>query len=159
MRSTTLNELKKELQEMPPKELVELCLSLAKYKKDNKEYLGYLIFESHDKSGFSKEIQSELDLHFEALLAQTNLYYVKKSLRKILRLLGKYSKYLNDKAVSAELYIYFLTKLKNSGIPYEDSKLIVNLYDQQLKKIKALVSTLHEDLQNDFAGDLSFLKS
>jgi len=154
MKSTTLNELKKEIQELPPKELVELCIALAKYKKDNKEYLGYLLFESHDKPAFTKEIKTDIDAHFEELKTQTNLYYVKKSLRKILRILNKYSKYLNDKANSAELYIYFLTKLKDSGIPFHKSKLIMNMYAQQLKKINSLIATLHEDLQSDYSRDL-----
>src|SRR5690349_13817160 len=135
MQAAGLQELKKELAELPPKELVELCLALAKYKRDNKEYLGFLLFEAHDKPAFIKEVKSGIDLHFEELVAQPNLYYVKKGLRKQLRLLIKYSKYVGDKALTADMLIYFLQKLKRSGIPYYKNKLIVNLYAQQLKKI------------------------
>ncbi|MGZ3863346.1 MAG: hypothetical protein ACXVPN_07990 [Bacteroidia bacterium] len=154
MRAAGLQELKKELAELPQKELVELCLALAKYKKDNKEYLGFLLFEAHDKPAFVKEIKAGIDTHFEELIKQPNLYYVKKGLRKQLRLLTKYSKYVGDKALIADMLIYFLRKLKQSGIPYHKNKLIVNLYAQQLKKINALVNSFHEDLQMDYKNDL-----
>ncbi|MBC7861863.1 MAG: hypothetical protein IAF38_02745, partial [Bacteroidia bacterium] len=56
MKVISLQELKKEFAQLPPEELVELCIALAKYKKDNKEYAGYLLFESHNKKLFIKEI-------------------------------------------------------------------------------------------------------
>src|ERR1035437_2996858 len=122
MKATSLQDLKKELQELPPKELIELCIALAKYKKDNKEYLGYLLFESHNKTLFITEVKAAMDEHFLELQNQPNLYYVKKGLRKQLRLLTKYSKYVNDKTLIAELPIYFCKKLKQSGIPFHKNK-------------------------------------
>lgn len=158
MKAASLSELKKELHQLPAKELVELCLSLAKYKKDNKEFLGYLLFESHDNASFVKEIKSEIDLHFLELASQSNLYYIKKSLRKLLRILTKYCKYVGDKAIAAEIHIYFCLKVKESGIPIHKSQLLVNMYEQQLKKINALISSLHEDLQGDFNTDLEKIR-
>lgn len=154
MKTASLSDLKKELQQIPPKDLVNLCVNLAKYKKDNKEYLDFLLFESHDKPHYISGIKKEIDEHFEELKQQTNLYYVKKGLRKQLRLITKYNKYLSDKALAADLLIYFCTKLKQSGIPYHKSQLIVNLYDQQIKKINTLINALHEDLQQDYLIDL-----
>jgi len=154
MKAAGISEIKKELEHLSQKELLDLCISLAKYKKDNKEYLGYLLFEAHDKDQFIKEVKEEIDTHFETLKLQSNLYYVKKSLRKILRILSKYAKYTDDKGLTAELYIYFCLKLKNSGIPYHKSQMIVNIMEGTLKKINGLISTLHPDLQNDFLTEL-----
>jgi len=154
MKAAALSDIKKELEHLQPKELLDLCISLAKYKKECKEYLGFLLFESHDKNQFIKEVKEEIDEHFKALKTQANLYYVKKSLRKLLRILSKYVKYVDDKGLSAEMYIYFCAKLKNSGIPYHKSQMLVNLMEQQLKKINTLITTLHPDLQNDFLLDL-----
>ncbi len=154
MKTASISELKKELQELPPKQLAELCLNLAKYKKDNKEFLDYLLFEAHDKPNFILGVKKEIDAHFMELKLQSNLYYVKKSLRKLLRIITKYCKYVNDKALAAELHIYFCAKLKQSGIPYHKSQLLVNLYEQELKKINALIQSLHEDLQQDYMNDL-----
>lgn len=154
MKVSSISELKKELHELPQKQLVELCLSLAKYKKDNKEFLDYLLFQSYDKQSFISAVKSEIDEHFLELKTQANLYYVKKSLRKLLRIITKYCKYLNDKAAAAELHIYFCSKLKQSGIPYHKSQLLINMYEQQLKKINSLINSLHEDLQQDYLNDL-----
>ena len=157
MKSASLSELKKELQEIPQKELIELCVALAKYKKDNKEFLGYLLFEAYDKNAFIKEVKMEIGEQITLLQSQPNLYFVKKGLRKTLRVITKYNKYINDKTLSADLLIYFCNKLKQSGIPYHKSQLIVNMYEQQLKKINVLINSLHEDLQQDYINDLEKL--
>lgn len=154
MKAAAISDIKKELEHLSQKELLDLCIAVAKYKKDNKEYLGYLLFDAHDKNQFIKEVKEEIDTNFEALKLQSNLYYVKKSLRKILRILSKYAKYTDDKGLTAELYIYFCLKLKNSGIPYHKSQMIVNIMEGTIKKINTLISTLHPDLQNDFLIDL-----
>jgi len=157
METTSLQDLKKELQELPPKELIELCIALAKYKKDNKEYLGYLLFEAHNKTQFIAEVKKAMDEHFYELQQQPNLYYVKKGLRKQLRLLTKYSKYVNDKTLTAELLIYFCSKIKTSGIRINKSTALTNLYNNQIKKIRGVVETLHEDLQHDYNKEIEQL--
>lgn len=154
MKSASLHEVKKELQSLGAPELVELSLALAKYKKDNKEFLSYLLFRSHDKNVFVNEVKEEIDGYFSEINQQNNLYFAKKSLRKIVRVINKYSKYINDKALSAELYIYFCKKLKTSGIAFRKSQQLVNLYEQIVKKINTLIGTLHEDLQSDYREDL-----
>lgn len=154
MKTATVSELKKELKELGTSQLVDLCLTLAKYKKDNKELLDYLLFEAHNKPNFILSVKKEIDQHFAELRTQSNLYYVKKSLRKLLRIINKYCKYVADKALAAELHIYFCVKLKESRIPYHKSQLLENLYEQEIKKIGLLIGSLHEDLQQDYRNDL-----
>ena len=48
MKPAVISEIKQELNTLSAKELLELCLQLAKYKKDNKELLSYLLFEADD---------------------------------------------------------------------------------------------------------------
>ena len=154
MKSSSLNEVKKELKNLSPDELVEICTALAKYKKDNKEYLDFLLFEAHNKEEYIGRIKEQINEAFVLMKGQGNLYYNKKSLRKVLRFIGKYTKYIGEKTTAIELLIYFCLKLKKSGIPYHESKLIVNMYEQQVKKIKTLINSLHEDLQQDYAEDM-----
>ena len=155
MNVSSLQEVKQELQELSPKELLELCISLAKYKKDNKEYLGYLLFQAHDRDAFILHVKTEMDEHFKEMEPQKNLYYIKKSLRKLLRIINKYCKYMNDKAATAEVHIYFCRKIKEAGIPIHKSTRLVNLLKAEEKKIRSVISTLHEDLQADFLTELS----
>lgn len=154
MKSGSLSEIKKELHELEANKLAELCIALAKYKKDNKEFLDYLLFEAHDKIGFVSQVKEEVDKQFSELNSNTNLYYAKKSLRKILRIINKYIKYIGDKSVATELHIYFCVKLKASGIPIQQSARLANLKVAELKKIKVLIDSLHEDLQYDYLKDL-----
>lgn len=157
MKSGTLNEIKKELQQLEPGQLTELCIALAKYKKDNKEYLDYLLFACHDRNGFMTKVKAEVDNQFAELNSGTNLYYAKKSLRKILRIMMKYIKYIGEKSVAAELHIYFCKKLNDSGIPVEESARLVNLRSGEIKKIKALIDSLHPDLQYDYLKEMEAL--
>ena len=157
MKSFTLSDLKKELKLLPASDLVDICVSLAKYKKDNKDFLGFLLVDSYDKPGYINDIKGEIDEHFEALKNQPNLYYIKKSLRKLLRVLVKYTKYGNDKAMTCDLYIYFCQRLRDSKIPIKKSDALIKLYEQQLKKIKKNIEALHEDLQGDYNRDLEAL--
>lgn len=149
MKTATISEIKQELTNASPKELLELCLRVVKYKKENKELLNYLLFEANDLPAYIENIKKEMDEHFREI-NQSNLYFAKKSLRKILKTTNKYIKYTTSKETEADLLIYFCTKIKASGIRINKSAALTNLYNNQIKKIKTVVGTLHEDLQHDF---------
>jgi hypothetical protein len=57
-----------------------------------------------------------------------------------------------------ELLTYFCRKIRSSGIPIKDSPVLTNLYRQQLKKINAVIATMHEDLQYDYLRALKGLE-
>jgi len=157
MKTASLSDLKKELQLLPAADLAEICLSLARYKKDNKEYLTYLLLESYDKTGFVKDIRNEITEAFTELGPASNLYHAKKTLRKVLRQITRYARYVNDKAVTTELLIHFCRLMNSSKLPFHQSQQLINLYQQQLKKTAKLIEGLHEDLQNDYRNDYSEL--
>lgn len=156
MHQYSLSEIKKELKELPKDVLIANLLSLAKYKRESKEYLNYLLFQSHDEDRFVQEAKQEIENSFKEI-TQNNLYLVKKSLRKILRLVNRYAKYTGNKQREAELILHFLITLKDSGIPYHKNAVLERLYHTQLKKLQTCVSTLHEDLQYDFLKDMEQL--
>ena len=153
MKSATVHELKKELTALDPKELAELCLRLAKFKKENKELLTFLIYEAHDLSSFILELKKEIEAQF-AEMNIANLYLTKKSLRKILRITNKYIRYIGNKESAAELLIYFIANIKKSNIPIYASVVLSNLYTNQLKKINIIIDSLDKDLQYDYKKEL-----
>jgi hypothetical protein len=153
LRTASISEIKHELSNTSQKELLELCLRVIKYKKENKELLTYLLFEAHDLHGYTQNIKKEMDEQFSEI-NQSNLYFAKKSLRKILKITNKYIKYTASKETEAELLIYFCSKLKDSGIRIKKSAALTNLYNNQVKKIKAVIETLHEDLQHDYSKQI-----
>lgn len=149
MKSASVQELKQELVQLKPKELVEICLRLSKFKKENKELLTYLLFESTDEEAFVKSLKAEIADSFAEINA-SHLYFAKKSLRKIVRTINKYSRYSAVRESELELRLHFCDLLKNSGIPFEQNPVLLNLYNGQISKIKTLIDSLHEDLQYEF---------
>lgn len=151
MTFASLAEIKKQLQETDADVLQSLCLRLAKYKKENKELLGYLLFESQNEASYVQQIKEEIDAQFEELKGR-NLYLVKKMLRKILRHTNRHIKYSNRDETDLELRIYFCEKIKQAKIPLRESAVLLNLYQGQLKKINAVLAKLPEDLQSDYSN-------
>ena len=150
MTFASIAEIKRELQETDPNVLQALCLRLAKYKKENKELLGYLLFESQNESGYVQQLKEEIDAQFVELKGR-NLYLVKKMLRKILRYTNRHIKYSNRDETELELRIYFCEKITQAKIPVRESPVLLNLYQGQLKKINAVLAKLPEDLQSDYS--------
>ncbi len=153
MRSASIQEIKQELQQRKPAELVNTCLRLARFKKENKELLTYLLFESSDESAYIREIKDEMDLLFEEI-NRAHFYFIKKSLRKILRVVAKHVRYMGSRQAETELLLHFGQRFLQMDIPFQQSPVLVNLYEGVLKKLKAAIATLHEDLQHDYSRQL-----
>ncbi len=149
MQSATISTIKKELQEIPQEALIELCLRLAKYKKENKELLNYLLFENSNEQKYISAIKLQIEEEFENVNI-TNMFFAKKGIRRILRLANKYVKYSDFAETEIEILIHFCKQLKSLNIDISKSAAMVNLYNNQLKKIDKAVHTLHEDLQYDY---------
>jgi hypothetical protein len=157
MRAATVQDIKQELATLKPKELVDICLRLSKFKKENKELLTYLLFEAHDESTYVLHVKEEIDELF-AEMNQSHLYYAKKTLRKIVRVINKYCRYSSAKQTELELRLHFCKNLLASGIALHRNTVINNLYQSQLKKVYAVLHTLHEDLQYDYQKELEQLQ-
>lgn len=156
MKAASISDIKQELTNLPPQQILELCLRLAKYKKDNKELLNYLLFEANDEQTYISNVKTEIEEAF-AEINQSNLYFAKKSLRKILRNTAKHIRYTASKQAEVELLLHFCQTLKHSGIPLKNSSVLNNLYQFQLKKVAKVIATLHEDLQYDYLKELNQL--
>lgn len=157
MKAASIADIKKELKEKPGAELIELCLRLARFKKDNKELLSYLLFEQHDWPAYVQSIKEEIDESFEEMNTGS-LFWVKKSLRKILRLTNKHMRYMGEKEAEVELLLYFIAKINEAKIPIKKSTQLQNLYQAQVKKVETTIATLHEDLQHDYYRQLEAVK-
>lgn len=149
MQTSSLSVLKREFQSLPQEQLVELCVRLVKYKKENKELMHYLLFESNDEESYLGSVKAEVEVLFSEISSR-NLYLAKKGIRKILRLLNKYIKYSGRPTTQIELLLHFCSKLNKWG-DYRSSTALANLYDSQIKKINKAISGLHEDLQYDYS--------
>ena len=156
MKAATVNELKQELINTSPSILTELCLRLARFKKENKELLTYLLFEAHDTTAYIESVKNNMAMQF-ADMNKSNVYFVKKSLRKILRTANKYTRYSGLPTVEIELLIYFCTAMKELNVSIHDNQVLFNIYQNQVKKINKAIAGLHEDLQYDYLREVNKL--
>jgi hypothetical protein len=156
MKAVSIKELKEELTNYTPKELRDLCLRLARFKKENKELLTYLMFESSDEVLYIEGIKREVDEQFE-LINRKSQYLIKKSFRKILRTLRKYARYSSKKETEVELLVYFCSKLRKFTPSIKKNTGLENFYDKQIEAIRKKITLLHEDLQFDYGTELNAL--
>lgn len=156
MKAASLKEIKTELNHRTTRELLELCLRLSKFKKENKELLTYLLFESANEEAFIRNIKTKIDEDFENINTKT-FYFIKKSVRKILREIKKYIRYSQNKETEVELLLYFCHKLKDFKPSIKRNTTLINLYNRQIEYIQKKISTLHEDLQYDYEMEIEEL--
>ena len=156
MKAASISDIKQELNNVPPAQLLEICLKLAKYKKDNKEFLNYLLFEANDEQAYINNVKQEIDEAFTTI-NRSNLYFAKKSLRKILKTAAKHVRYTASKQAEVEILLHFCSTLQDSGIPIKRNAALNNLYLAQIKKVAKVIATLHEDLQYDYLKELDKL--
>jgi len=156
MKAATVHDIKKELEGLDPERTQALCLRLARFKKENKELLTYLLFEAYDEAGYVESVKREITEQFHEIPNLT-IYYVKKSLRRILRMVNKQIKYSGLPVTELILRIHFCQQIKESAIPIDKSAVLVNLYQQQLRKIDQALDKLPKDLQYDYQSELENL--
>lgn len=157
MKPASVNEIKQKLKDIDKKDLIEICQRLARYKKENKELLTYLLFEEDDLPNYIKNVKEEIDEGFLQINI-SNVYFAKKTIRKALRIANKHIRYTGSKTAETEILLHYLTNFKGLNLNWQKSTALVNLYKSQLKKIDAAIATMHEDLQYDYARELGRLK-
>lgn len=156
MKAANIKELKSELEDRSHQELIVLCLRLSRFKKENKELLSYLLFESHNEEEYIEEVKKEIDIQFE-IINITSHYYIKKSIQKILRSIKKYIRYSDHSETEIELLLYFCKKLVHFTPSIKNNKIVCNMYYREINNITKKIKKVHEDLQYDYTYELEKL--
>lgn len=158
MKPFSIRDIRSEISAMDREEVVSLCMKLAKFSTANKELLSYLLFYEQLQPSFTNELIQEIDSSFELIRANSN-YLAKKSLRKVLRTIKKYSRFDPSKLMEIELRIHFCKKFVEHNFKISNDVALYNILENEIKKIKKLISQLHEDLQYDYLTDLENITS
>ena len=154
MKAASIKELKLELNSRSQGELLELCVHLSKFKKENKELLTYLLYEASNEPAYVKSVKREIEKLFEQI-NKRNYYFIKKSVRKILRVIKKYIQYSKKKETAVELLLCFCYELKKLSPSMEENIALNNIYKHQIEAIKRIIYSLHADLQFDYEIELN----
>lgn len=150
-----LQEIKKELQHLTAPQVAEVALRLARYKKENKELLAYLLFESQDEAGYIEKVKAESGFMFSQVYG--NGYQQNKMIRKALRLVNKHVKFMASKTAEVELLINFCQNYVQYADGRTSHKPLRQVFVRQIEKIVKSIGKLHEDLQFDFAQEYESL--
>lgn len=150
-----ISDIKKQLENKPRKELLEYCLRLGKFKKENKEFLSFLLFEEEDLSAYIEKVNEETSGFFEEVNL-SNVYFIKKSIRKIIRNINKHIRFTASKQAEAEILIHFCNSFEKYSLHGKKSRQLENIFNSQVKKIEAAISGIHPDLQYDLNQKKNF---
>jgi hypothetical protein len=156
MKAVSVKELSQELLNRPPKELRDLCLRLSRFRKENKELLTYLLFESSDEEAYIENIKKDIDQQFIEVNRKSP-YFIKKGVRKILANTRKYIRYSQNKKTEIDLLIHYCKGLKTFRPSIQKNKALQNLYLRQIETLKSKLLSLHEDLQFDYLPEIEAL--
>ena len=157
MKAAGTQQIKEELKQLPAKEVMELCLRLARFKKENKELLSYILFDSADMQGYIDTIKHEINSAFAVL--SSSRYFIQKGLYSMLKNISKYSRFTGTKEAEVQLRLHFCRTMKLYGMASHKHQATMNIYTSQLDKTQSLIHDLHEDLQWDFQKELNELNS
>lgn len=157
MKAASLKEIKTELESLPANELIALTLRLGRFKKENKELLTYLLFEATDEQEYINSVKTEIDLQLLNLNTK-NFHLAKKTIRKVVRTANKFIRYSGNEQTQVEILMHVCDQLKQTGLNFNKSVALVNIYAGLVKKINAGIDTLHEDLQYDYLKQVQELK-
>lgn len=157
MKAATVKELKNELSYLSNTDLMELVLRLSKFKKENKELLTYLLYEASNEELYISNIKEEVKNMFSEINT-SSYYFIKKSVRKILRIIKTYIRYSKKKETEVELLLFFCSQLKNLKPSIYKNVQLLNIFKRQIALIEKIIGTLHEDLQYDYSLEIQGLK-
>ncbi len=156
MKAASQSEIKRALKDKSPKELLDYCLHLSRFKKENKELLTYLVFEADYEEGYIESVKTEIETQFDSITA-LNLYYIKKSVRKIQRQAKKYIRYSKKPVTEIEILLFFCEQMKDFKINLFKNKMLYNMYYREIDLIKRKIEKLDDDLKFDYSKELENL--
>ena len=158
MKAASIKQIKDQLETIPEKELRDICLRLTKFRVENKELITYLLFEADDEASYIEHIKLSLKDIFSDI-NKGNLYYAKKTIRKIIRHANKYIKYSGIDTTEAEILIFVVKELHQTGLDFSKSQVLTNILNNLYKRIEKCVACMHEDLQYDYRRWLNDLNN
>ena len=153
MQAASIAELKKALVRLDQGEMLEACLRLARFKKDNKELLTYLLFMSGDEQGFANQLCEVIDEQFRET---PNAH--KKTVRKVIRRMNTVLRFTKVKDTEVQVRLHFVRALRDSKTPYRDSRVMTNMYNGQIAKVRKTIEKFHEDIRREIEREICELE-
>ncbi len=156
MKAAGLKDIKDELKNSTREELLEHCLRLTRFKKENKELLTYRLFYSYDERDYQMEMKESISNMFSEINT-SGFYLMKKGIRKILRFTKQGIRYSDVKETELELLLHFCNELVDLKPSVFHLKVLTNLFETQVKAIEKGITKIEADLRHDYQIELNEL--
>ncbi|MBL7926347.1 MAG: hypothetical protein JNK61_05495 [Bacteroidia bacterium] len=157
-KAVSISQIKQAVQTMPAKQLHELVLRLARFKKDNNDMLTYLIFQADDTDAYINEVNETVTAWFLEM-NKSNVYLIKKTVRKTIRLIDKKIKFAALPKVTVEICMHWCQCFLANNFHKKQATVLDNLYISQVKKMEKAYNLLHPDVQMDYSAQMQrFIK-
>ncbi len=155
MDKFSLSDIRKELAYASPEELKSLCLRMARFKKENKEHLAFLLFQKNE-ADFIKSVKAEIsdaldDIH------RIHAFQARKVLQKTLRTIVKYKKFCLSKVFEMEVMLHFIRSMQAKQISEYTSSYTGQFYKKQQLKLVKILESLDEELSMDYRDEVEDL--
>lgn len=158
MKTATVTEIKRALNQSEKSELIAMCLHLAKFKKETKELLTYLLFEASDERSYIQGVKEELDASFEEV-NRSNFYFIKKGIRKILKRAKTYIRYSKKPETELEIILHFCEKLAEFQPNIKNNNVLLNIFDRELLRMEKVTKKVHEEIRRDYLREIEGIRN
>lgn len=155
MEKFSLSEIRKELSFAGAEELRIICLRMARFKKDNKDHLAFLLFQKEEPE-FIQSVKEEVT---EALadIQRMHVYQARKVLQKTLSMLIKYKKFCLSRVFEIEVMLHFIKTMQSKQISEYTPSYIGQFYKKQQLKLVKILESLDEELFMDYKQEVEDL--
>ncbi|MDB9990865.1 hypothetical protein OAD79_05450, partial [Flavobacteriales bacterium] len=120
--------------------------------------LTYLLFEASNENYFIQGIKEEITTQFNDV-NRKSYYFVKKSIRKILRNTKKNIRYSKKKQTEVELILFFCKMLRGFTPSITKSIPLTNILEREIQRVKKIILSLDPDLQYDYGIEIEELQN
>lgn len=157
MRSEPLNILRKQLTSLDQATLSRICIDLAKYRKENKEYLQYILFESANVESYVEDVTTFLQKDFESLSRSAAKRL--KELRGIRKQLRKHIRFIKQPAAELSLLLWFCQMLLQYFDRQDLRRSATAIFTSSIVKAENIFNKLHEDIRLDYENTFTELQA
>jgi len=156
INAASLKVIKDELSTLTNKDLNGIILKMIKFRKENKELVTYLLFDSRDEMEYVKMMKKEIEMALYAVTS-SNARNSLKLIRKVLRITRKAIKFSGKNETEVQLLLHYCSILKSKDLPLTRIKALNSIWERSILSTGKAISSLHEDLRYDYGMELKAL--
>ena len=151
---TGIHELRVKTNDLSVESLHRLLTRLMRFKRENKELVAFELFIRAEPENWFADIREECNVTLNEMNT-SHPYFMRKTMRKLIRTLKTYARYAGDPAIEAELLCILLEAFHQKHLHEHTAEKIRKIVTDTQVRLQKMISKLHDDLQYDFIRRLA----